>query len=156
MTLLIRPARPADAPALRAILHDTFERTWAPQLSDAAARAYRAEDRAAAYVARHGPEFWVAEQQGLPAGLVHWQDDFVQALHVRSEHARGGIGTRLMDRAEAGIAASGFAATRLETDTFNLASRRFYAARGYRETAQYPDEEWGSGLTTVLLVKPLG
>jgi len=26
---------------------------------------------------------------------------------------------------------------------------------GYREAGRYPDEEWNSGLTTILLVKPL-
>jgi hypothetical protein len=60
-----------------------------------------------------------------------------------------------MDRAEAAIAEAGFAAARLETDTFNRRSQAFYAARGYREAGRYPDEEWNSGLTTLLLVKPL-
>ena len=60
-----------------------------------------------------------------------------------------------MDRAEAEIARSGFAAVRLETDTFNTTSQAFYAARGYREAGRYPDEEWNSDLSTILLVKPL-
>ena len=50
------------------------------------------------------------------------------------------------------IAVSGHAVARLETDTFNTRSQAFYAARGYREAGRYPDEEWNSGLTTVLLV----
>jgi ribosomal protein S18 acetylase RimI-like enzyme len=154
--ILIRRARPADTAALMAILRDTFESTWRPNISAAAAQAVLAEDRPAVYVAEHGLDFWVAEQDGEVVGLVHWADDFVNALHVRAANARRGVGARLMDRAEAGIAASGFAAARLETDTFNLASQAFYAARGYREAGRYPDEEWNSGLTTLLLVKPLG
>ncbi len=152
---LVRQARPGDAAALRAILRDTFESTWRPQITAAAARAFLDEDRPTAFVAEQGMAFWVAERGGEVVGLVHWRDDFVHALHVRSSHARAGVGAQLMDLAEAEIASAGFGAARLETDTFNTASRAFYAARGYREAGRYPDEEWNSGLTTILLVKPL-
>jgi GNAT superfamily N-acetyltransferase len=154
--LVLRRAQPADAAALRAILHDTFESTWLPAVTPEAARAFRDEDRPAAYVAERGLQFWVAERAGEIAGFVDWQDDFVNALHVRSSQARTGVGARLMDKAEGEIAACGFTAARLETDTFNARSRAFYAARGYSEADRYPDREWDSGLTTLLLVKALG
>lgn len=98
----------------------------------------------------------MAEVGGAVVGFVDWDGDFINALHVRSSHARTGVGGRLMDRAEAAIAEAGFASARLETDTFNLRSQAFYAARGYVEADRYPDEEWNSGLTTLLLVKMLG
>ena len=153
--IIVRRARPEDSTDLEAILRDTFESTWRPNFTAAASAAILAEDRPAKYVSQQGLDFWVAEQEGEVVGLVHWRDDFVHALHVRSSHARRGVGARLMDEAEAGIAGSGFLAARLETDTFNTASQAFYAARGYREAGRYPDEEWGSGLTTILLVKAL-
>jgi ribosomal protein S18 acetylase RimI-like enzyme len=151
----VRPARPADAAACRAILLDTFESTWRPQLTAAAAQAVRSEDRPAAYVRERGLEFWVAERGGEVVGLVDWQDDFVNALHVLARHARSGVGGRLMDHVEAEIARAGFASARLETDTFNQRSQAFYAKRGYLEAGRYPDTEWNSGLTTLLLVKAL-
>ncbi len=154
--ILLRRAVETDAVHLRAILHDTFESTWRPQLSAAAAQAFLIEDRAAAYVARHGTDFRVAEREGAILGLVHWRDDFVEALHVRRRFARSGLGGRLMDLAETEIARSGFAAARLETDTFNTAAQAFYRARGYREAGRYPDTEWNSGLTTILFTKTLG
>jgi ribosomal protein S18 acetylase RimI-like enzyme len=152
-TVLIRRAEAADADALEAILYDTFDSTWRPNITAAAAQAFLDERRPAAYVADRGLEFWVAEQDGEVVGLAHWQGDFLHALHVRSSHARTGVGAQLLDRAEAEIANSGFSALRLETDTFNTASQAFYAARGYREAGRYPDKEWNSGLTTLLLVK---
>lgn len=79
----------------------------------------------------------------------------MNALHVRSTHARQGIGTRLLGHVEEQIAQAGFASVRSETDTFNLRSQAFYEARGYIEAGRYPDEEWNSDLTTILLVKPL-
>lgn len=154
-SLLVRRARPSDAAALRDILHDTYERTWLPQVTPDAARIFLEQDRPAAYVAERGEAFWVAEWDGQVAGFVDWDADFVNALHVRSSRVRLGIGARLMDKAEADIAEAGFSAARLETDTFNIASRAFYAARGYRESGRYPDKEWNSGLTTLLLIKPL-
>ena len=154
--ILIRNAHPDDAAALRAILRDTFESTWRPQLTAEAARAFEDEDRPAAYVGERGLLFHVAEVGREVVGFVDWDRDFVNALHVRSSHARTGVGGRLMDQAEAEIAQAGFPAARLETDTFNLRSQAFYAARGYQEADRYPDEEWNSRLTTILLVKGLG
>lgn len=152
---IIRPARTSDAAALRAILYDTFEGTWRPAISEAAAIAFRAEDRPSAYVAARGHLFWVAECDGAIAGFCDFEGDFINALHVRTSHARTGVGSRLMDHAETSIAASGRDAVRLETDTFNERARAFYHRRGFVEIGRYPDLEWGSDLTTVLLSKAL-
>ncbi len=100
-------------------------------------------------------KFWVAESKGGVTGFVDWQEDFVNALHVRTSHARSGIGACLMDKAETEIRNSGFPIARLETYTFNTASQAFYAKRGFEEAGRYPDLEWNSGLTTILLVKSL-
>ena len=154
--VIVRPSRPDDAAALMAILYDTFESTWQPQVSEAAAARFRAEQRPSAFVTERGHEFLVAERDGAVVGLVHWEGDHVTALHVHSRAARTGAGRALMDAAEAAIAAAGHASARLETDTFNARSRAFYAARGYHEADRYPDAEWDSGITTLLLVKPLG
>jgi ribosomal protein S18 acetylase RimI-like enzyme len=152
---ILRPATPADALALQGILYDTFESTWRPNLSQAAALAFVQADRPAAYVGARGHLFRVVEVGCEIAGFVDWEGDFINALHVRPAHARQGVGRRLMDHAEAEIARAGFASVRLETDSFNVRSQAFYAARGYREEGRYPDEEWASGLTTLLLVKRL-
>ena len=152
---MLRPSRRADLPALQAILHDTFQSTWRPQITPAAAQAFLTEDRPAAYVGERGLLFQVAERAGEVVGFVDWEGDFINALHVRTAHARTGVGTALMDLAEAAIARAGHPAVRLETDTFNTRSQAFYAARGYVEADRYPDTEWNSGLVTLLLVKRL-
>ena len=154
--IVIRKAGPEDAGALKAILRDTFESTWLPQLTPEAAEAFRSQDRPAAYVGERGLLFVVAEIDGTVVGFVDWNGDFVNALHVLAGQARSGVGGRLMDHAEAAMAADGHAQARLETDTFNTRSQAFYAKRGYCEAGRYPDEEWNSGLTTLLLVKVLG
>lgn len=127
----------------------------APNLTPAAAQVYFKEDRPASYVATRGLQFLVAEQNEELLAFVDWEGDFVNALHVRPSHAPMGLGNRLMAAAETQILHSGFATARLETDTFNTRSQAFYAARGYHEVDRYPDEEWNSGLTTILFVKLL-
>jgi ribosomal protein S18 acetylase RimI-like enzyme len=154
--ILIRAARADDAEALKAILRDTFQSTWGPQLTHEAHAMFEREDRPAVYVGARGLLFTVAEVDGAVVGFVDRDGDFVNALHVLGSHARSGVGGRLMDRAEAAMAAAGHTQARLETDTFNTRSQAFYAKRGYREADRYPDEEWNSGLTTLLLVKDLG
>ncbi|MEJ0067287.1 MAG: GNAT family N-acetyltransferase [Caulobacteraceae bacterium] len=151
----LRPATLADAAALKAILYDTFESTWRPNLTAARPKPSAPRNGPSAFVAEKGLEFRVAERGGEVVGLVYWEGDFVHALHVLASHARSGVGAQLMDHAEAEIARAGFAAARLETDTFNQRSQAFYAKRGYVEAGRYPDEEWNSGLTTLLLVKAL-
>jgi ribosomal protein S18 acetylase RimI-like enzyme len=155
MRYAVRLSRPSDAAALRAILWDTFESTWRPQITEAAAAAFLSEARPRVFVGERGADFRVGERAGEVLGLVYCDGDFVHALHVHSRAARTGVGAALMDVAEAAIAAAGHSAARLETDTFNARSQAFYAARGYREADRYPDEEWSSGLTTLLLVKAL-
>lgn len=152
---ILRLATADDAPALVDILHDTFESTWRPALTPAATEAFRAENRPAKYVSARELKFWAAEIEGDVVGFCDWDADFINALHVRADHARTGIGRLLMDKAESEIARAGFSAARLETDTFNTRSQAFYAARDYVEIDRYPDLEWKSDLTTLLLRKPL-
>lgn len=71
------------------------------------------EDGPAAYVGERGLHFWVAEVGGEVVGVVDWEGDFVNALHVRSAYARQGIGRRLMDHAQVQIARASFASARL-------------------------------------------
>ena len=97
----------------------------------------------------------MAAQGDVILGMVHWEGDFIHALHVRPDAQRRGAGRAGVAHAVAAIAAAGHGQARLETDTFNAQSRAFYAGLGYREIDSYPDLEWDSGLTTLLLEKAL-
>ena len=153
--IVIRPWRLTDFDAVKAILDDTFASTWLPQLTPEAAKAYADSGEPVGYIDESGPAFFVAELDGEVVGMVHWEHDFVQALHVPAAHQRKGIARALMAFAEAGMRADGVAQARLETDTFNTQSQGLYRALGYREAGRYPDLEWHSGFTTILYVKDL-
>jgi len=153
--IAIRPWRLDDFDAVKAILDDTFAGAWLPQLTPEAAKAYKESGEPVGYIDEMGPAFFVAEIDGEVVGMVHWEHDFVHALHVPAEHQRKGIARALMAFAEDGMRADGVALARLETDTFNTQSQGFYLALGYREADRYPDLEWHSGFTTILYVKTL-
>ena len=153
--ILVRPAKTEDFAEVKQVLADTFESTWRPEITEAVAERYLTSDAGGRYVESEGHTFWVAEVDGRVAGMVHWKGDFIEALHVAGSHQRLGLGRLLLARAELEIGKAGFTKVRLETDTFNQQSQAFYRAMGYVETGQYPDEEWDSGLTTVLFEKPL-
>jgi ribosomal protein S18 acetylase RimI-like enzyme len=153
---IVRPFRAADAPALVAILVETFLDTWAPQMSAERVAAHGPEARAAAYVREKGTAFLVAEVDGAAAGFVHAEDGFVNALHIAAAMRRRGVGRALMAAAETAMRAAGATRVRLETDTFNAASQALYAALGYAEIDRYPDAEYDPDrITTVLLEKRL-
>jgi ribosomal protein S18 acetylase RimI-like enzyme len=154
--LVLRPFQSKDEAGVVAVLEDTFHSTWAPQLRPQALERHAREKRAATYVRERGPEFLLACQAEAILGMVHWEGDFIQALHVTGAAQGRGVGRALLGHAEAQIAKAGRPCVRLETDTFNTRARVFYAALGYREVDAYPDEEWDSGLTTLLLEKTLG
>lgn len=154
--IVIRKAEAGDIAALKRVLRETFEGTWLPHISAASAQRYVETDIGGRYVDGHWREFAVAEIDGDVAGLIHWRGDFIEAVHVSAGRQGQGVGRRLLSHAEAAIADAGFEQARLETDTFNIPAQRVYRSTGYVEKDRYPDDEWDSGFTTVLFVKPLG
>lgn len=151
--VVVRPATEADFPAMKRILSETFASTWQPEITAEAARRYLETDVGGRFVEEQGLDFLVATVDGDVAGLVSWQDDFIDALHVGTRHQRLGIGRALMIETEKAIRNAGHGQVRLETDGFNQQSQGFYKALGYKETGRYPDLEWESDLTTVAFEK---
>lgn len=150
----LRPFLNGDAEAVSALLQDTFASTWEPELTPSARADIDPTKMSGDYVAESGTEFILAELDGQIAGMVHWRHDFVYALHVHTIAQGNGVGDALLKHAEMEIALAGYSQIRLETDTFNKNSRRFYEKRGYRETERKPDEDWNSGFTTICFEKP--
>ncbi|MFV3308795.1 GNAT family N-acetyltransferase [Pseudomonas sp. NY15181] len=154
-SILIRRAEPADADAIQRILGETYEATWKPELTAEAVARFESSAHTAAYVRERLTFFRVACLGGEVVGLLDWRDDFIDSLHVSPRQQRMGIGVALLRHAEDEIARAGHRQVRLETDTFNRQARAFYGKHGYAEVDFYPDEEWHSGFTTVLMSKAL-
>lgn len=145
MKPIIRAFKSADEPLVIALLSGTMRTTWLPQLSARARAEIDIEARVQGYVQAMGSAFFVAEHNDTVAGMVHWESDFIHALHISPQCQRMGIGSALLTYAEREMAPSGVKFARLETDTFNAQSRAFYEKHGYSEQDRYPDTQWDSG-----------
>jgi len=152
---LIRRAESSDADAILHILGETYEATWKPALTAEAVAHFEASARTTAYMYARLPFFRVACLDDEVVGPLDWHEDFIDALHVSPCRQRLGIGAALLHHAEREIARAGHRQVRLDTDTFNHPARAFYGKQGYAEVDFYPDEEWHSGFTTVLMTKAL-
>jgi len=75
---------------MKAILRDTFDSTWRPQITAASVRRYVETDIGGRFVERCGADMLVAESDGGIAGLFRCAGDFVDALHVSSGFQRKG------------------------------------------------------------------
>jgi len=152
---VIRSGRPGDTAAVVALLHETFEDTWRPELTPSAIAAYYGDRVAERFVEERVRTFLVADAGGEVAGMISREGGFIDALHVGARYRRRGIGRALVEAAEVAMRADGVPCAVLETDTFNRASQALYEALGYRETSRYQDTEWNSGLTTIRYEKAL-
>lgn len=122
--MIVRPARPDDAPALAAILRTCFRVNlpFLPELHTAE------EDRAfmEGRIAGRDP-VWVAEIDGAPAGFITLRDGWVDHLFIHPDRQGRGIGPSLLQKAfdQGGP-------VQLWTFQQNARARRFYEARGFR------------------------
>jgi GNAT superfamily N-acetyltransferase len=136
MTYEVRPARPADLPALAAIERAAlalFAEAGDPSLADAPVldlaevERYHAEGFVA--VAEHPRDgvvgFVVARPLG---GCAH-----IQEMDVHPDHGRQGLGRRLLDAALDWARRAGFPAATLTTFRDVSWNAPFYARCGFRE-----------------------
>ena len=154
-SLEIRSAQNGHQDDIFDILLSTFETTWKPNLtSEGLAHAHDISERYHAYVDQYWPYFFVATHDRKPVGMAHYYDNFVEALHVHKSAQGNGAGAALLDHICKKIAEK-HDEVRLETDSFNVRTIGFYMSQGFVERDRYPDEEWKSDFTTVLMAKSL-
>jgi putative acetyltransferase len=99
--MIIRHFQPSDAPALRAVFHDSIH--------GLAGANYTAAQLDAWAPAEHDTDEWlrrmqaitplIAQIEGEPAGFADLQTDgYIDMFFVSPRHARRGVGTALMHR----------------------------------------------------------
>jgi len=130
--MLLRPARDGDVPALIGLAR----RSWRSGFSAAPPEFVR-EWLAREFEPESYPKYWptTTVADGVLLGLVQPMKDEVNGLWVDPAAQGHGVGTALLRRAEAEIAAAGYRRVWLTCSGFNPNGLRFYAARGYRRYA---------------------
>lgn len=131
-SLTLRPAVPADAPAIAAIWHLGWRDGHLGNVPDALVEARteasflpRAVDRVRTTT--------VAVIDGGVAGFVTLIDDEVEQVYVSAEHRGRGVADGLMGEAERQLSEAGHTSAWLAVVAGNGRARRFYERRGWRD-----------------------
>ncbi|MGZ3631966.1 MAG: N-acetyltransferase family protein [Candidatus Limnocylindrales bacterium] len=145
MSVVVRPATPADAEALARLHLRSWRVTYDPLLTPADRRLIRLEERRTAWQARlAGPSgtAWLAERAGQVLGLVAVgpaeEPDLdarrvgeVTSIHVSPERQGVGLGRQLLTLGEATLRKLGYREAILWVLADNAAARRFYEHLGW-------------------------
>ena len=131
MELFLRKARFEDAGALISVRHQAIT-ALAPEYGVAAASRWAGSASPNYAINTIGAyTVFVAETESGLVGWVAFRDDTIEHIYTRPDTSR--VGTSLMDRAEALIAAAGFEVAVLDASP-NAVS--FYEQRGYEVMAR--------------------
>jgi len=152
VTVRLRPATPADAPALAALATDAFVAKFGHLYRKEDLDAFLAEHRTPevylAEMADPGTEIALAEVDGAFAGyaVIHAPSEFasesdasrpiaLHQLYCAADMTGRGIGGALMDWALGRARAQGCDAVQLSVYGENYAAQRFYARHGFCKIA---------------------
>ena len=133
MDVVLRPATPADAPAILRVHRDSILELGIESYSLAEVESWAAglvPERYVEAMNEGGETFIVAvASTGALAGFCSFKDDEVKGLYVGPDWARRGVGSALLRQAEATISAGGHRLIRMVA---SLSGQAFYERHGYR------------------------
>ncbi len=145
--MIVRPAEPADAPAMAAIAARSYRSAFAAILEEEVLAA-RNEAFFAELFGRSVEHLRLAEEDGRPVAFCLAHDGHIQMLFADPDHIGAGAGSALLAAAEAD------GATTLECFAENAPARRFYERRGWRLAKAYSRPFIGREREFVLFAKP--
>jgi ribosomal protein S18 acetylase RimI-like enzyme len=152
VSVSIRRAIPADAPALAGVAAATFALACPPGTTEANIALFietsLSGESFEGYLASHVHRLWLAEEDGHPVGYamaVHGEprDPDIQAavlvrptaelskIYVLESHHGSGVARALMDAAITEAAESGAASVWLGVNQQNVRANRFYEKQGF-------------------------
>ena len=116
-------------------------------------------DELRAFIEHRRSQTWVAEEAGEMVGFLIAHREPRRILHivtidVREAWRRRGVGSVLMDAAEAWAGEQSIRLIGLETAENNAVAQRFYATRGYQKVEEI-DGYYADGTAAWLMVKEL-
>ena len=154
----LRLAVPDDALAVARIHVRAWQAGYRGLLPDGYLDGLRAEDRAARYTfdRRDGPRTSVAVVDGAIAGFATTLGDELSALHVDPAAWRRGIGSALIARARADLAAAGVVEAHLWLLVGNTRAQQFYERDGWTtDGTRRSDVVWGAQVDELALRRRL-
>jgi N-acetylglutamate synthase-like GNAT family acetyltransferase len=161
----VRPATPADVPAIREIADaawwDTYPGVLEPDRIRAALETlYDAEFLTEVLAERDDLLFLVAERDGAVVGFASAQQTFADevelfTLFVDPDHQRSGAGTELLDAVETAAREAGVDRLRTGTLSGNRVGRGFFEGHGFERVETVTTEVGGAEHPEDVLERPL-
>lgn len=143
----LRPARPADFPALARIVATAYRESFGSILSSAALALREPAHFERRFAAEPVPPVLAEHDDGTPLGFHLVRESELRMLFVDAAARSRGAGAALLADAEAR------GAVRLESFRDNEAARTFYGKRGWRLAREYEREFAGEIYAFVEYVK---
>jgi putative acetyltransferase len=152
--VVLRPAVPADAPAILKVHRASILTLEIGSYSLAEVERWAAGLEPQRYVeamGEGGETFIVAAAtDGALAGFRSFKNDEVKGLYVAPEWARRGVGRALLGEAEAAIAGGGHRLIRIVA---SLSGQEFYERHGYRRVERRDWESRGGLVMAALAME---
>src|SRR5580693_149223 len=149
--LEIRCAGPEDAPAIAAVLHESFLE-FKPLYTDGGFAATALGEAQVLARMQEGP-VWVALRQGIVLGTVaavaKREGVYVRGMAVLPKARGSRIGTKLLRQIEAWAASEGYIRLFLSTTPFLDSAIRLYQVVGFRRTDERLHDLFGTPLFTM-------
>lgn len=146
----LRPATPADFPALAEIVATGYRDAFGTILSQAALAERTAAHFAQRFASETVPPVLAEDEKGPPLGFHLTYGGTLHMLFVDTQVQSRGAGAALLADAERR------GAVRLECFRDNRAARQFYEKRGWVHSRDYTREFIGDVYAFVEYVKPAG
>jgi GNAT superfamily N-acetyltransferase len=132
--VLMRRPQPSEYGSVRALIgtvaNETFKDLFAP---NPVPLKFEDED---------WPLAWVAVSDEKIVGVIITNQEWVSDLWVFREHRRQGVGSRLLARGEAEIAARGHQTGRLRVVRSNAVAVQFYLSQGWQIAREFAHEKY--------------
>jgi len=135
---MIRPARPADRPRLRAIQTVSLAEPWPDLLDTAVEGAGTVRVVTAGENARPGPDGDADQPVGYAVALPQDGTAYLAEIAVAPGHRRQGHGSRLLTDLLARLSGEGFERVRLTVRVGDRGARAFYESHGFRVRSLLP------------------
>ena len=153
--MAIRPARPGDREALKAIVLAAIRASFPAFLPADDVERWLADDAVGKYVASHWEECRVAEGAGEVVACCFTDGGLLDLLMVHPARQGRGIGGALLADAEARLFPA-HPVIRLESFAANTSANRFYEERGWQAAARTSDPDTGLQIIRFTKERPGG
>lgn len=131
MSITVRRAAEADAPTLESIMRASFLDSYGKMMPQTYMNSVLENDVIGMLARKKWNECFIAEDCGVPVGIMQLQGNYIAELWTHPDHQKKGVGCALLETAEECARKKGHAHLTLCVYGCNTSARKFYRNRGF-------------------------